>query len=255
MQFRRHLAFAAASLTFPFLVWADETPAATPYRPTLSNPAELPAPGWLEIEAGWQRTRGNDLRRNSLPYTAKLAFDENWGVLVGGEAHIREATPDGTLKGFGDTSITLKHRFATSDEDLNFGIEAGAKSPTAKTGLGSGKTDWTINGIASLDFAEDWRLDANLGFTRLGAVAPGESRNATLLAAALAKQISAWGLAIERSDSRQSGTPSARQWLAAVSYATTPQFVVDLAVARTRQGEERQHTLMLGFTWLSAKLF
>ena len=31
-----------------------QEPRATPYRPTLSNPAQLPVPGYVEMEMGWQ---------------------------------------------------------------------------------------------------------------------------------------------------------------------------------------------------------
>src|SRR5437016_3240382 len=41
------------------LLAADE-PAATPYRPSVSTPAALSEPGWLEGELGWQRTSGGD---------------------------------------------------------------------------------------------------------------------------------------------------------------------------------------------------
>lgn len=255
MKLLRSLFLALTTHGMPCAAWADGMPPATPYRPTLSNPAELSAPGWLEIEAGWLRTRSQDVRRQALSYTAKLAFDEDWGILIGGEAHIREATPDFVRTGFGDTSVTVKRRFATGDEDLNFGVEAGIKSPTAHTGLGSGKSDWTINGIASLDFASSWRIDANVGVTRLGAQEEGLGRNAALWAASLSRQVDAWNLAVERSGTHQHGSATGRQWLVAASHAVTPQVVMDIAVARNRQGDERQNQLMFGFTWLTARLF
>ena len=36
---------------------ADDEPTTTPYRPSISTPAALSAPGWLEVEAGWQHDR------------------------------------------------------------------------------------------------------------------------------------------------------------------------------------------------------
>jgi len=39
----------------------DSTPTATPYRPTVSNPATLSEPGWLEMELGWQTTKSGVL--------------------------------------------------------------------------------------------------------------------------------------------------------------------------------------------------
>ncbi|MDQ2928609.1 MAG: hypothetical protein M3R22_10700, partial [Pseudomonadota bacterium] len=33
---------------------ADDSPSTTPYRPSGSTPAALSAPGWIEIEAGFE---------------------------------------------------------------------------------------------------------------------------------------------------------------------------------------------------------
>ena len=56
--------------------------AVTPYRPSVSSPAQLPVPGQLELELGGLQTRLDDDRRASLPYTFKLAFNEAWGVVA-----------------------------------------------------------------------------------------------------------------------------------------------------------------------------
>lgn len=75
---------------FTFANAADSEPSVTPYRPTVSNPADLSEPGWLELEMGAQRIEGGaDHRRDSMPLLAKLAFTENWGILVGSELGIR----------------------------------------------------------------------------------------------------------------------------------------------------------------------
>src|SRR5690349_17980857 len=69
----------------------DDQPSVTPYRPSVSTPAALSAPGWLEIEGGALFARGTgDTRRDSLPYTLKLAFSPDWGVRLGGEAWVRQ---------------------------------------------------------------------------------------------------------------------------------------------------------------------
>ncbi len=73
----------------------DNTPTATPYRPTVSNPANLSEPGWLEMELGWQTTKGGSNQwRSSLPLVAKLAFSENWGILVANELAVRRTDFD-----------------------------------------------------------------------------------------------------------------------------------------------------------------
>ena len=97
------LLVAAAAPAF-----SAEEPSATPYRPTISSPAALPAPGY--VEAGFLRATNDDpRRRDSLPVLFKYAFTENVGVLVGGEAHVRYYSGiDGKATGAGDTNLTLK---------------------------------------------------------------------------------------------------------------------------------------------------
>ena len=62
----------------PGTAWAaNDAPSTTPYRPSVSTPAALSAPGWLEIEAGWQHDDSGGARRDSIPLTFKLAFDKD----------------------------------------------------------------------------------------------------------------------------------------------------------------------------------
>ena len=47
----------------------DGGPAVVPYRPSVSTPAQLSAPGYLELEAGGLRASDNGASRTTLPYT------------------------------------------------------------------------------------------------------------------------------------------------------------------------------------------
>ena len=216
----------------------EERPAAVPYRPTVSTPAELGAPGWLEGEVGGLLIRnrhvddGNE-RRASVPYTLKYAFTDDWGVRIGGEsfAHVRNA--DGTTdSGFGDTALVLKRRFAI-DRASAFGLELGAVFPTAKPALqvGSGKTDWSLNGIYSADIGA-WHADVNLVNTRLGGRSEGQSRLQMLGAVAVSRPVSdRWTAEAEVSGTRQHGAPGTAQFLAAMSLEVRRDLVVDFGVA------------------------
>lgn len=113
--------------------FADEQPSVTPYRPSVSTPAALSAPGWLEIEAGGVSSRAAARRvasrRDSLGYTFKLAFTEDWGVRFGGDARARQTDKTGgRVRGAGATSVVLKRRMAI-DKALAFGVEAGVTLP------------------------------------------------------------------------------------------------------------------------------
>jgi hypothetical protein len=229
---RSLVAAALACLCASAVARADET-AVTPYRPTVSNPAQLSSVGQLELEAGVLASRSGDgARRASLPYLLKLALSEQWGVLVGGEALVQSHEADGPrVRGVGDTSIVLKRAFIV-DEATAFGLELGAKLPTAKDSIGSGKADYTINGIVSRDVGAV-HLDANANVTRVGAIDAGTGRTQDGLALALSTPIaSQWGVAGELAGTRQHGAASTAQLLLAATYSPSKHLTFDVGVIR-----------------------
>src|ERR1041385_9136989 len=86
--------FAAALMLIAAVARADDSPdelKATPYRPTVSNPADLPVPHHFEWEAGgYSEHDSGDARHSSVPYLLKYAFTEYVGVLVGGESVVAD---------------------------------------------------------------------------------------------------------------------------------------------------------------------
>jgi len=223
----------------------------------VSTPAALSAPGWLEIEAGVQNSRADDpARRASLPYTLKLAFTPDWGIRIGGDAFVRQLGADGSdLRGGGDTTAVLKRRFAI-DEASAFGLELGAKLPTARTGLGSGHSDIGVNGIYSSDFAEEWHTDINLLGTHIGGVDAGVSRWQKSWAAALSRNLTdQWGVVGELSGTQQTGMARTSQGLVAASYALSRAVTLDIGVSRGLSTASGGWSVFSGITFLAAHLF
>jgi hypothetical protein len=256
---RRHLCggLACAALAINTAAGADEAPTVTPYRPSVSSPAALSAPGWLEIEAGVQRSRADDpARRESLPYTLKLAFTPDWGIRIGGDAVVRQVGADGSgLRGIGDTTAVLKRRFAVSDASA-FGLELGVKLPTARAGLGSGHADVGVNGIYSSDFAEGWHTDINLVATHIGGVDVDVSRWQKSWAAALSRDLTErWGVVGEFSGTLQTGNGNTAQALVAASYALARAATVDIGVSRGLSTVSGGWSVFSGITFLAARLF
>ena len=225
--------------TVAALSWSEEPaadlPGVTPYRPSVSTPATLSAPGWLELEAGLLRAgTANSEPRESLPYTLKLAFSDDWGIRMGGEALVRSTDTHGeTVSGFGDTSVVLKRRFAVNDHAA-FGLELGASFPTARAPLasGSGGTDVSLNGIYSADIGA-LHTDLNLLVTHLAHVAADTGREQVLYAAALSGNLSAhWGVVGELSGTHQSGVDATAQLLCAGSYSPVRRLTWDGGLAK-----------------------
>ncbi|HEX2604337.1 MAG TPA: transporter [Oxalicibacterium sp.] len=242
------------SLMLALPAYADELPPVTPYRPSVATPAQLPAPGQLELEMGGLSVKNDSERRNSLPYTLKLAFSEEWGVLLGGEAFVSDRQNGEHTNGFGDTSITLKRAFALEDKTA-LGLEFTAKAPTAKDELGSGKADYTLNGIFSKDIGE-LHMDLNLNQTRLGAIDPGTGRMQTGWAASFSTSIKEqWTLTGELSGTRQANAPNTAQLLAAVTYNPTPRLAIDIGVAKGLTNASQDWSLFTGIVLPLANLW
>lgn len=237
-------------------VMAVDKPAATPYRPSVSSPAALSAPGWLEVELGLERTRvGAGERSDALPYSLKLAFSPDWGIRIDGDAALRSREGDSITSSGGDTSVIIKRRFAL-DERSAFGLEAGVSLPTAGKTMGSGSKDLLINGIFSSDLTADWHVDLNLFATRYGASTVDLSRIESGWAAAASRSIGErWQLVAEVSGTRRSGEGSTSQLLFAASYASSKAVVWDFGVSRGLTSTTPDWSAFAGVTFVALKLF
>ncbi len=236
---------------------ADDEPSTTPYRPSVSTPAALSAPGWLEVEAGLDHSHDGSARRDSIPTTLKLAFTPDWGVRISADSWVHQRDETTRSSGIGDTGIVLKRRFAIDDAQA-FGLEAQATVPTARRGLGSGsgKADYGVNAIYSADFASNWHTDINLLGTRLGRIEPTASRMQWLWAASLSHAFDdRWSMGGEFSGTRQRGAADSSQFLVAVSYNLSKRLTLDAGAARGLRSGPPSWSAFTGFTWLAAKLF
>ena len=232
----------------------DGGPAVVPYRPSVSTPAQLSAPGYLELEAGGLRASDNGASRTTLPYTLKLAFTPDWGIRVGGDAWVRDRGFGQSDSGVGDTAVVLKRRFAVSDATA-WGLELGETFATAKSSIGIGHAQTTVNGIFSSDFAPGWHTDLNLNETHLGGSGQ-PSPWQTGWAAAFSRSVTdAWGVVGELSGTHQSGAPDTAQFLAAASWNQSPAAVFDFGAARGLNDATPRWQVFAGVTVRLAKLF
>lgn len=229
MKYTLSLALLLVSLAGAAM--ADDTGGVTPYRPSVSTPAQLPAVGQLEYEAGFLSTHDHGERRDSMPVLFKLALSEQWGVLFGGDAYVSARDADGKrARGLGDTNLTIKRAFVV-DGATAFGIEFGAKLPTAKDSIGTGKADYTVNTIYSHDIGKI-HLDANANLTRLGAHQDGASRNQAGLSASFSVPVAEqWAATAELSGTHRAGADSTAQLLVAAAWSPNKHVTIDFGVA------------------------
>ncbi len=230
-------------------------PSVTPYRPTVSNPADLSAPGWLEGEFGGLRTWNQDHSRDdSVPFLLKYSFDENYGLLLGGNAYLRSQAAGGSAQsGFGDTLLEWKQRLAVA-EHAAFAIEAGVLAPTAGHDLGVGTPAWVVNGIFSTDLGA-WHLDLNAGGQYFTSHPAGASAWQSAWAAAVSTAIAdKWGAAFELSGTHQRGTATQSQALLAFTCNVSNRLVLDAGGAYGLAHEAHDRSVFAGATVLIGRL-
>jgi hypothetical protein len=227
----------------------DNGPPVVPYRPSVATPADLPAPGWPELEAGYAWAKGGDTARSqSSPITFKLAWNESWAILIGTDAYEWQRAYDGTTAhSGGDTSLTLKYKLPV-DEHLALGAEFGVALPTARPPIGTGSTDWGINTIASFDYP-GVHIDVNVAGTHLGAVDTGQGQWQGGWAIAASHPLGEqFGVTGEVSGLVQRGTSARTQGLVALNYNVSHALVLDVAVAARMSRAAPDWQLMAGMT-------
>ena len=234
---------------------AQDEAGVTPYRPSVSSPAQLPLPGQLEFELGALSSKTGETRRASLPYTFKLAFDEQWGVLVGGEGYVAARDESGQrVRGTGDMALVLKRAFLL-DSATAFGLELGVKLPLARDSIGSGKTDYTLNGIFSKDIAAV-HMDANVNLTREGATDADSGRTQSGLSAAFSTPLAEkWGASAELSGTQRRGQGSTAQLLLAATYNPSKRLAIDFGFARGLNPASPDWSLFSGLVLPLARLW
>ncbi|MBA4068770.1 MAG: hypothetical protein C0495_02780 [Acinetobacter sp.] len=238
-------------LANPVLAAQNESLAATPYRPTVSNPAELSVPRHLEVEFGWSNSQAVQLSKQSMQYLGKYAFNEHWGVLFGGETLVRERNAEELYRGRGDTFLAVKHLLDLDTQGLGF--EVGMNFTAAQSGKSTHSPDLFINGIHSIDFSEHWRLDTNLGLSQLRHAEEQTGHYVWLWVTCLGYSTGNWGLAFEVAGNHQKHVANSTQVLTSVSYAINPRLVIDAAFTRMHQKQEFENTILFGLTWLLDK--
>ncbi|MCU6432817.1 transporter [Undibacterium sp. Jales W-56] len=251
LQWMSAISLAGVSL----MAIADDDSGITPYRPSVSSPAQLPLAGQVELEMGLLSSKQGDSRRDSLPYQLKLAFNPQWGILIGGEAAVSARDDSGNrARGLGDTTLVLKRAFLI-DDSRALGLEFGIKVPTAKDTIGSGKADYSINGIYSQDIGKV-HMDANLNFVHLGIADPDTSSTQTGLSASFSTPISEkWSATAELSGTRRSGTDSTSQLLLALAYSPSHKMTIDFGVAKGLNTASPDLSLFTGIVLPLAKLW
>lgn len=223
---------------------------AVPNRPTFSTTAEAVQKGVFEVELGLEAADGHQNFNGLL----KFGLLGNLELRFGNNPILR----DSGVAGLGDSGAGLKLRFIRQKGALpTLSALYTATIPTATAGLGVGALGHSAGILVSkdvgkhhLDFNESvqWlgRADAN-GFDRDYFTALAYSHPVTAKL-----QVTAEIAGYSRANA---ATPSTLTILAAVTYAVSPQLVLDGGCYIAARGNLPRATFFLGITYSVADLY
>jgi hypothetical protein len=226
-------------------------PEVTPYRPGVGSPAVLSAPGYFELESGYDYAKGAGIRSDGIGLTLKYGISDTLGLIIGVNPYLRVRGFGESETGISDASFGLKY-VTKMNETSALGAQLVTTLPTGSRAFRSDNPNVTLTGLAGFDFS-GFHSDINLGWTRLGDAPLGVSRNRFGWSASLGRALSGpVSAALEVSGTRQSGV-NGTQVLASLAYAVNKQLVLDAYVARARVEGVNATGAGFGMTYLFAK--
>ena len=178
---------ALALLAMSVPAWAQPQPAAAlnpraaqPERPTVATHAYAVAPGYVELEAGFQRQQdGAQANRLAVPILLKIGLGERVQLDLA-PGLLRDAQGGRARSGITDFLVGVKWRLTDDAPVIGaFAMQTTVSLPTGspESGRGSGKAALNLLAISSHKLGP-LALDINASYTRLGGeseVAPRDS--------------------------------------------------------------------------------
>jgi hypothetical protein len=245
--------FAAIAPLFAATLAFGADPEVTPYRPGVGSPALLSAPGYFELEAGYEYGKAEGLRADTYGLLLKYGVSDKLGLLIGVNPHQRLRLDGESVSGVSDAYVGVKYVNKLNDSTA-LGLQLVSTLPTGDRVFRSDDPNVSLTALAGFDYAGGFHSDVNLGVTRAGQGIAGVSRNTFSWSASIGRSLSGpVSGALEVSGSRQSGVGNATRFLGSLSYAVNKKLVLDAYVSRARASGVSGTTAGVGFTYLFAK--
>jgi hypothetical protein len=240
----------------------DERPAVNAGRPTITDPAGLTAPGWVEVEFGIQRDLQKTLQLFT-PAVFKLTSGNNrleYRIGSDGYSWARDGA-GGHVDGLGDTYLGLHYLLThQGPRTWDTAIRGTIKVPTAsgRRGIGTGKSDYNLLLLASKDLTPALHVDANLGYTAQGRSLVGGFDNAVLASLSATIPIPHSRFAYTNEIVYQSpvaGIGSQATTMHGITYAVHPWDVWDVAINFGLTRDAPKYQVFFGRTFFLGRIF
>lgn len=231
---------------------ATDPRAVQPERPTVATHAHTVAPGYFELETGFQGNRADaGSRAYSVPTVMKIGLASHVQLNVSTSAFISGA---GQSSGIGDVSVGVKWRLLDDHPVLgDFALLPAIKFPSGSlsAGTGTGSLDVGVTAIASYDI-RGVAMDLNAAYTRVGAVGGSSASHAALWTASFGFPVvgrlswTAEVFGVPTIDG--SGTPSTAALLTGPTYLVSTAFNLDVGIIAPFHGD-MPNAIYAGLVW------
>lgn len=253
MTTRTIAALAAASLLAGCATAAKPAAAPAPIASSRLGMAKatgtVPA-GMVQVEAGYSRARLDQRTRHTLGETlVRVGLDPRTELRFGLSSYLRTETPASTVQGFGDASVSLKHRVRDANGFAPaVALVAGTTLPVGEKAIGAGafqpeggvSAEWKIpHGLRAVGMAT-WR----------DAIDAGDRYGVTTLAAGGRTNVgrsAAVQLELGRVLSTRAGAADVTHLRVTGALRLTPSLQLDGWAGRATSAGKHEYLLGLGF--------
>jgi len=244
----------ALAIAVPLLAQepATDPRAVQPERPTVATHAHTVAPGYVELETGFQGNRVDaESRAYSVPTVMKIGLASHVQLNVSTPAFLSGA---GQTSGVGDVSVGVKWRLLDDHPVLgDFALLPAIKFPSGSpsAGTGTGSFDVGVTAIASYDI-RGVSMDLNVAYTRVGAVGGSSASGAALWTASFGVPVVgrlSWAAEVFGVPTIDgSGTPSSAALLTGPTYLVSTAFNLDAGIIAPVRGD-LPNAIYAGLVW------
>jgi hypothetical protein len=155
---------------------------AQPERPTVGTHTGTVAPGWIEVETGFERQSTGALSNSvAVPFIAKIGLASRVQLNVA-PGWKRDADDGSIENGITDLRLAIKWRLAEGLPvvgDLAIQTAVSLPSGSSDAGRGTGSAGMNLLAISSQEFGR-FAVDVNVGYTRSGGDGTIVPNNSTL---------------------------------------------------------------------------
>lgn len=168
-----------------------------PDRPELTESAKLVPRGAVQLEAGvalsHERRAGRGTEKTfEGEADLRIGVSHDIELNLGWEPLVRVRGPENDT-GSGDVTLGVRYRFVEGIEDKpwppHLALKVFAKLPVADQPLGTGRPDFGVLLLASLELPQDFELEVNVGAAAIGQTRPNDYLAQAVATASLSRDL------------------------------------------------------------------